>query len=470
MVNLTCDGGNSSGGVLNSLLGVLNPKYNGKTFYVFSYMPFISMIVPLVFVVILLSFTIDVAVRAVKLAVLRLIAPIPIISYMDPKGSKDSAFNSWVKTLTSTYLDLFIRLAAVYFAIFLIQDMIVNGVVINHGSGVIGIISLILIWIGIFVFAKQAPKFIKDVLGLKGESGKLFGGLGQALALGTAVGGIVGSAATHYRTAKKENAELHEGSSFNGLRNAGAAVVGAISGGYTGAKAFTAKDATAQSVLSAISKSNATRVAHSTAGGRLKSNAYNLFTGESLSSRGNNEIKAAQDWIKAQGDWKSAVEAEAKTNGADIDIASLIGATSPVNVRYEELERAVASSSNGIVKIRGVDFDSNLFTQSVMDDALKDQVRQYQAGSYKAGGKSYNALKGVGQKLYKKFEDVQRAYDKVDKNSIPEAVRGNFNGYRPDEVDTYGAAVGAANAKISQGQNTMRQIMNNANDQKTGNR
>ena len=51
-----------------------------------------------------------------------------------------------------------------------------------------------------------------------------------------------------------------------------------------------------------------------------------------------------------------------------------------------------------------------------------------------------------------------------------EAVRGNFNGYRPDEVDTYGAAVGAANAKISQGQNTMRQIMNNANDQKTGNR
>ena len=44
---------------------------------------------------------------------------------MDPKGSKDSAFNSWVKTLTSTYLDLFIRLAAVYFAIFLIQDMIV---------------------------------------------------------------------------------------------------------------------------------------------------------------------------------------------------------------------------------------------------------------------------------------------------------------------------------------------------------
>ena len=72
------------------------PLFSVGTFY--RLLPIILLIV-----VILLSFTIDVAVRAVKLAVLRLIAPIPIISYMDPKGSKDSAFNSWVKTLTSTY-------------------------------------------------------------------------------------------------------------------------------------------------------------------------------------------------------------------------------------------------------------------------------------------------------------------------------------------------------------------------------
>lgn len=465
MVNLTCEGDSSSGGAFNSILGVISPKLAGKTYYVFSYMPFISMIVPLIFVFILLSFTIDVAVRAVKLAVLRLIAPIPIISYMDPKGSKDSAFNSWVKTLTSTYLDLFIRLAAVYFAIYLIQDMIVNGVVINHGSGVIGIISLILIWIGIFVFAKQAPKFIKDVLGLKGDSGKLFGGIGEALALGAAAGGIIGSAATGYRAAKEENVELHPNSSFNGLRNVGAAVAGAIGGGVTGVKAFMGKDASAKSVIAAQNQRNAMRAAHSTLGGRMMSTGYNLFTGESLSTHGNNEIKAAQDWVKAQGDWKSALEGEAKINGSDINIASLIGASSPVNVRYEELERAVASSSDGKVRIRGVEYDSNLFTQSVMDDALKDQVRQYQAGHTKTGGKSYVTLKGVGQKLYKKYEDVERARKGVPKSAIPEAVRHNFEAYRPDDIDTFGAAVGAANALTSKGQNDMRQVMRNANDQ-----
>lgn len=465
MVNLTCEGDAQSGGAFNSLLGVISPKLAGKTYYVFSYMPFISMIVPLIFIFILLSFTIDVAVRAVKLAVLRLIAPIPIISYMDPKGSKDSAFNSWVKTLTSTYLDLFIRLAAVYFAIFLIQDMIVNGVVINNGSGVIGIISLILIWIGIFVFAKQAPKFIKDVLGLKGESGKLFGGIGEALALGAAAGGIIGSAATGYRAAKEENAELHPDSSFNGLRNVGSAITSAIGGGYAGAKAFMGKDASAKSVIAAQNKRNAMRAAHSTLGGRLMSTGYNIFTGESLSTHGNNEIKAAQDWIKAQGDWKSALEGEAKVNGADIDIASLIGASSPVHVRYEELERAVATSSDGKVRIRGAEFDSNLFTQSVMDDALKDQVRQYQAGHTKVGGKSYATLKGVGQKLYKKYEDVERAKKGVSISAIPEAVRHNFEAYRADDVDTFGAAVGAANALTSKGQNDMRQVKRNANDQ-----
>ena len=134
---------------------------SGSKKYAFTFMPIISTIVGFMFAFILLSFTIDIAVRAVKLAVLRLIAPIPIISYMNPKGSTDTAFNSWVKTLTSTYLDLFIRLAAVYFVIAIIQEMIAHGIYINHGNGLIGILSLILIWIGLFVFAKQAPKLAR---------------------------------------------------------------------------------------------------------------------------------------------------------------------------------------------------------------------------------------------------------------------------------------------------------------------
>ena len=74
----------------------------------------------LVMGIIVLGFTVDVAVRSIKLAVLRIIAPVPIISYITPGAEKDGAFGNWVKTLTSTYLDLFIRLAVISFGAYII--------------------------------------------------------------------------------------------------------------------------------------------------------------------------------------------------------------------------------------------------------------------------------------------------------------------------------------------------------------
>ena len=136
--------------------------------YVFAFNWIVSFIVGIVFLVVLVGFTIDIAIRAIKLAVLRLLAPIPVISYIEPKSAKDGMFASWVKSLTSTYLDLFLRLAIVYFVIFLIQDMIVNGIVIGDAGGFVGPISFVFIMLGLFFFAKMAPKFIKDALGIKG--------------------------------------------------------------------------------------------------------------------------------------------------------------------------------------------------------------------------------------------------------------------------------------------------------------
>ena len=141
-----------------------------NTRYVFAFNWLASAIVGIVFLIILIGFTIDIAVRSIKLAVLRLLAPIPIISYIEPKSSKDGGmFSSWVKALTSTYLDLFLRLAIVYFVIFLIQDMIANGIIINETGGLVGGFSIIFIMLGLLFFAKMAPKFIKDALGLKGS-------------------------------------------------------------------------------------------------------------------------------------------------------------------------------------------------------------------------------------------------------------------------------------------------------------
>lgn len=151
--------------------------------YSFVYTPIISTICGAFVVVILLGFCVDIAVRALKMAVLRLIAPIPIISYIDPKSSKDGAFASWVKALTSTYLDLFLRLIIIFFVLFCVQEIIEHGLDLPIASGTIGAISTVFIIIGMFYFARIAPKFVKDTLGLKGSLSN-FGLSGMAAAAG----------------------------------------------------------------------------------------------------------------------------------------------------------------------------------------------------------------------------------------------------------------------------------------------
>ena len=461
MVNETCS--NSSIQGKKSLLSI----FRGNKYYRFAYNGFISMIVGFVFVVIMFSFTIEVAVRSVKLAILRIIAPVPIISYMDPKGSKDNAFNTWVKTLSSTYLDLFIRLATIYFVLFIIQNMITNGVVINYGTGVIGVMSVIIIWIGLFAFAKQAPKFIRAIFGLKDEGPGLLSGfkaLGEGLGLAAVPLGAIGSAATNWKAASAENKEIHKGSVLNPFRNAGSALVGAIAGGYVGGKAAFGKDGSLKTVLDAQSKRNALRASHSTLPGRVADYAYGMFTGESLATHGNKVLKGAETWVKAQGEWKKALEEEAMKNGS----ATALGGG--ITARYEELKRAVESAHDGKVSINGVDYNSNMFTTSFMEDALKAQVKAYQAGGFVAGKTSYADNISAGQKLYKKREDVMRAKGDVDVSGIDPTIAANFTtGYKVDNVDTYGKAMGAVNNVISNQSNSMEQIMRRANNQQKKN-
>ena len=178
---------------------LLMENINGECkshYYAYMYYPIIGGVVAAVFAVILIGFSIDIAVRALKLAVLRLLAPIPIISYLDPNQEKKGAFAKWVKILTATYLDLFIRLAIIYFVIFLINDIRDNGIVLGTDNDTfMNVIVFIVICLGLFFFAKQAPKFIKDVLGVQNSMQNI--GLasilgGTAMAMGG--GGLAGFA------------------------------------------------------------------------------------------------------------------------------------------------------------------------------------------------------------------------------------------------------------------------------------
>lgn len=66
-----------------------------------------------------ISYAIDVGTRAVKLAFLQIIAPVPIIMRLIP--SFKSNFKLWSQELLKTYLDIFFRLAVIFFIILLIQ-------------------------------------------------------------------------------------------------------------------------------------------------------------------------------------------------------------------------------------------------------------------------------------------------------------------------------------------------------------
>lgn len=168
LVNTTC--GSQRGGLWGTMSGIAS-KIFGTDSYVFAYSP-IGGICAYIIAIILIGFTVDIAIRTIKLAVLRLIAPIPIISHMNisAKESKGTdSFSLWVKAVTTTYIDLFVRLAVLYFVIAIIQEIISPaGVKIDLGTGFAAAIAFVFIVIGLLLFARQAPKFFQDVLGLQG--------------------------------------------------------------------------------------------------------------------------------------------------------------------------------------------------------------------------------------------------------------------------------------------------------------
>ena len=125
----------------------------------------ISTVVGVIIILVLATFCLDVALRSVKLAFLQLVAPIPIISYVDPKSGKDGMFKKWYQMCYKTYLSLFIRLLALYFAVYIINriDRMVD---IVDGSYVSNAIIKVLVIIGALMFAKQFTKILEG-LGIK---------------------------------------------------------------------------------------------------------------------------------------------------------------------------------------------------------------------------------------------------------------------------------------------------------------
>ena len=298
--------------------------FNVAKVYTYSYLPIISTAVGVLLLLIFLAISIDLAKRCFKLVVLEVIAPIPIMSLIDPKASKgESAFSKWLKNLTSVFLDIFIKVGLIYLILVFLQ--IITDTVSDKENFLIGLPTdntrkyylIILLIIGLVYFAKEAPKFIKDSLGMKADKGGMFddvkslaktagivGGVGAG-----AVAGAVRSGAGNLSAAGAALANGHKGAALAALLNPGSAIKGAIQGGAAGKKGA-GKNGNILGGLAAGFKSqkdgNAKRVSYaqegSTAVGRGASTLRHFATGRSggeWDEKRINDNKAVQDEAKS---------------------------------------------------------------------------------------------------------------------------------------------------------------------------
>lgn len=226
----------------NALLDFLLRIKKGDIF-AFDYKFIISTICGAFAALVLLSFCMDVAVRIIKLYFLRLIAPIPIISYIDPiKG--EGIFKKWLSNVGKTYADLFIRLIAIFFAIFIIQQVSVNMGNLKdfNGNPIENPLVILFIIIGALMFAKQFPKLIQDITGIsldgkmqlnpfKKISEQAAGIKGiSAVAAGTAGGLLTAGGNLAHRIANRKDDLKNKGK----LRTAGGFFTSTLAGAASG--------------------------------------------------------------------------------------------------------------------------------------------------------------------------------------------------------------------------------------------
>ncbi len=281
-----------------------------KNLYRYDFFMFISTTFYLIVVVLLLIIGIDLAIRSFKLLVLKILAPIPILSYISPKSAKEGMFASYVKLFSTTWLDLFIKFAVIYLGFAFIQAIIDGELVVNVASGLIttGLGSVFLI-IGAIIFMFQAPKFIKKALNLKDAE---FGtGVAGLLGLGATTAGMVGAGVASYRGSKEfvdENGNRH-----TTFQNVAAGLAGALGGGAAGAKVAMGKDASIGKVFDAINKHNAesyrNRSIGLTAGDKASNWFGATFLGQSPFERMKNEVDGYDQLSK---DYQNYIASEKK--------------------------------------------------------------------------------------------------------------------------------------------------------------
>lgn len=171
--------GDSMFTVFTKYIGVTK-KINDETVYVYSYMFIVTLVAGIFITYTLASFGLDIAVRAVELAVLEILSPLFIVTIIEPKSATTGPFHNWLKTVGKTYVSLFIKLAILSFMILFIS--LINKI----DTSKIGVMGKVVALLAVLIFAKKAPKWIGDMIGVEGDTAGI-GGLGKKIKDGLSV-------------------------------------------------------------------------------------------------------------------------------------------------------------------------------------------------------------------------------------------------------------------------------------------
>lgn len=294
--------------------------------YLYDYRPGISFLAGGFMAYVMLGICITVAVRMFKLLILQMIAPIPVISYIDPKSSKDGAFKSWTKALTETWLELFIQLGILYLIIAIVDVLLKGGVFqetvtyLNGKTASRGLFFLVFVIMGLFMFAKQAPKFIIDSLGIKSK-----GTFAKAMGLAATAIKTPGAVIAGTRASMMSDEANHKFPNI--IKNVGAGLFSGITAaGAAGSAVMTSEKDFSKASRDAMIKHNATTLARGASGstvlGRAGNNISGFFLGESLYDIDQRKIKGLESTVQTGKQLQNYLEDRAVKKGSTLTISN----------------------------------------------------------------------------------------------------------------------------------------------------
>lgn len=298
--------------------------------YVYNYMFIITGIVGVAMTYIIISFAIDIAVRMFELIVLEILSPLFIATFVDPKSAQSGPFKNWLSAVGKSYASLYIRLAIIALMVLLVS--IINQSKMFQSMGDVSGWAKIFMVIGLLIFAKKAPKWIGDMIGIKGD-----GGLG-----GLSIGKKLGGMALAGGLASKGLDKL-KGQGKKTLDNTGKRVKNKLGRAFSGAVAANearkqSKDLAARGELrdaegNSISRKTYSQMARDAAMAKAKAeqlknpeNDFRMFKGirdkyASIAADVNPNFESSKDKkIKS-----AAVDAQAKLKMAGLDEVSMGG-------------------------------------------------------------------------------------------------------------------------------------------------